>query len=61
MPSLESKQAKLILSWHRERHYPVVAQIRADLPRFRHLSGSRGAGGKPSSATRRKWLRGRMD
>jgi catechol 2,3-dioxygenase-like lactoylglutathione lyase family enzyme len=40
MPSLENlkKQAKLILSWHRERHYPVAAQIRADLPRFRHLS-----------------------
>jgi uncharacterized glyoxalase superfamily protein PhnB len=40
MPSLENlkKQAKLILSWHRERHYPVAAQIRADLPRFQHLS-----------------------
>jgi catechol 2,3-dioxygenase-like lactoylglutathione lyase family enzyme len=40
MPSLENlrKQAKLILRWHRERYYPVAAQIRAVLPRFRHLS-----------------------
>jgi catechol 2,3-dioxygenase-like lactoylglutathione lyase family enzyme len=40
MPNIENlkKQAKLILRWHRERHYPVAAQIRADLPRFRHLS-----------------------
>jgi uncharacterized glyoxalase superfamily protein PhnB len=40
MPSLENlrKQAKLVLRWHRERHYPVAAQIRAMLPRFRHLS-----------------------
>ena len=40
MPSLENlrKQAKLILRWHRERYYPVAAQIRADLPRFAHLS-----------------------
>jgi catechol 2,3-dioxygenase-like lactoylglutathione lyase family enzyme len=39
MPSLENlkKQAKLILRWHRERYYPVAAQIRAVLPRFRHL------------------------
>ena len=30
MPNLENlkKQAKLILRWHRERHYPVAAQIR---------------------------------
>jgi catechol 2,3-dioxygenase-like lactoylglutathione lyase family enzyme len=36
MPNLENlkKQAKLILRWHRERHYPVAAQIRAHLPRF---------------------------
>jgi uncharacterized glyoxalase superfamily protein PhnB len=36
MPNLENlkKQAKLILRWHRERHYPVAAQIRALLPRF---------------------------
>src|ERR1700681_4938584 len=39
MPNLENlkKQAKLILRWHRERYYPVAAQIRAVLPRFRHL------------------------
>src|SRR5436190_11971338 len=36
MPDLENlkKQAKLILRWHRERHYPVAAQIRALMPRF---------------------------
>jgi predicted lactoylglutathione lyase len=36
MPNLENlkKQAKLILRWHRERHYPVAAQIRQHLPRF---------------------------
>jgi len=36
MPNLENlkKQAKLILRWHRERHYPVAAQIRKHLPRF---------------------------
>lgn len=36
MPDLENlkKQAKLILRWHRERYYPVAAQIRALLPRF---------------------------
>ena len=40
MPSLENlrKQAKLILRWHRDRYYPVAAQIRAVLPRFAHLS-----------------------
>jgi catechol 2,3-dioxygenase-like lactoylglutathione lyase family enzyme len=32
------KQAKLVLRWHRERYYPVAAQIRTALPRFRHLS-----------------------
>ncbi len=39
MPNLENlkKQAKLALRWHRDRYYPVAAQIRA-LPRFRHLS-----------------------
>jgi catechol 2,3-dioxygenase-like lactoylglutathione lyase family enzyme len=37
MPNLENlkKQAKLILRWHRER---VAAQIRAVLPRYRHLT-----------------------
>src|SRR5579863_8636371 len=40
MPNLENlkKQAKLFLRWHRERHYPVAAQIRDILPRFRGLS-----------------------
>jgi len=39
MPNLENlkKQAKLILRWHRERHYPVAAQIRECLPRFRTM------------------------
>jgi len=39
MPNLENlkKQAKLILRWHRERHYPVAAQIRALLPRFLNM------------------------
>lgn len=31
------KQAKQFLRWHREQHYPVAAEIRAGLPRFRHL------------------------
>jgi uncharacterized glyoxalase superfamily protein PhnB len=36
MPNIENlkKQSKLILRWHRERHYPVAAQIRHLLPRF---------------------------
>jgi uncharacterized glyoxalase superfamily protein PhnB len=40
MPNLENlrKQAKQYLRWHRERHYPVAAQIRAALPRFRQFS-----------------------
>jgi len=40
MPSLENlkKQAKLILRWHRERHYPVAAQIRGLLSRFANMS-----------------------
>ena len=39
MPNLENlkKQAKQYLRWHRERYYPVAAQIRAALPRFRDL------------------------
>jgi len=39
MPDLENlkKQAKLILRWHREGHYPVAAQIRRLLPRFRNV------------------------
>jgi uncharacterized glyoxalase superfamily protein PhnB len=39
MPNIENlkKQAKQYLRWHRERHYPVAAQIRALLPRFRAM------------------------
>lgn len=42
MPNLENvkKQAKLILRWHRDRHYPVAAQIRKLLPRFSKMSDS---------------------
>ena len=42
MPNLENlkKQAKLILRWHRERHYPVAAQIRGHLPRFLNMLDS---------------------
>ena len=40
MPNLENlrKQAKQYLRWHRDRYYPVAAQIRAALPRFRQFS-----------------------
>lgn len=40
MPNIENlkKQAKLYLRWHHDRYYPVAAQIRALLPRFRHLT-----------------------
>ena len=36
MPNLENlrKQAKLYLRWHRDRYYPVAAQIRSGLARF---------------------------
>jgi len=39
MPNIENlkKQAKQYLRWHRERYYPVAAQIRSTLPRFRGL------------------------
>ncbi len=42
MPNLENlkKQAKLILRWHHERHYPVAAQIRELMPRFRNMRDS---------------------
>ncbi len=42
MPNLENlkKQAKLILRWHREHHYPVAAQIREYLPRFLNMTDS---------------------
>ncbi|UPJ51256.1 VOC family protein [Bradyrhizobium sp. 200] len=40
MPNFENlrKQAKLILRWHRDRHYPVAAQIRSGLPRFAQMT-----------------------
>src|SRR5262249_3205189 len=40
MPDLENlkKQAKLILRWHRERYYPVAAQIRGLMPRFLNMT-----------------------
>jgi catechol 2,3-dioxygenase-like lactoylglutathione lyase family enzyme len=40
MPNLENlrKQAKFILRWHRDRHYPVAAQIRSGLPRFSQMT-----------------------
>src|SRR5215212_8078246 len=40
MPNFENlrKQAKLILRWHRDRYYPVAAQIRSGLPRFGQMS-----------------------
>lgn len=42
MSNLENlrKQAKQILRWHRERYFPVAAEIRAALPRFSHLEDS---------------------
>lgn len=42
MPSLENlrKQAKLILRWHRDRYYPVAAEIRSGLPRFGQMTDS---------------------
>src|SRR6202042_3678867 len=43
MPNLENlkKLAKQILRWHRERHYPVAAQIREHLPRFLNMPDSK--------------------
>jgi catechol 2,3-dioxygenase-like lactoylglutathione lyase family enzyme len=40
MPNLENlrKQAKLYVRWHRDGYYPVAAQIRAVLPRFKGLT-----------------------
>jgi catechol 2,3-dioxygenase-like lactoylglutathione lyase family enzyme len=42
MPSLENlrKQAKLVLRWHRDRYFPVAAQIRSGLSRFSHMTDS---------------------
>src|SRR5262245_51999550 len=41
-PNLENlkKQAKLILRWHRDQHYPVAAQIRRLMPRFLNVPDS---------------------
>ena len=57
MPNLENlrKQAKLYVRWHRERHHPVAAQIRAVLPRFRDLTDRQILDGASSSATPRSW------
>jgi len=40
MPNFENlrKQAKLVLRWHRDRYYPVAAQIRATLPRYQNMT-----------------------
>ena len=42
MPSLENlrNQAKLILRSHRDRYYPVAAQIRSGLPRYSQMTDS---------------------
>jgi uncharacterized glyoxalase superfamily protein PhnB len=42
MPSLENlrKQAKLILRWHRDRYYPIAAQLRSGLPRYSQMTDS---------------------
>jgi catechol 2,3-dioxygenase-like lactoylglutathione lyase family enzyme len=42
MPNLENlkKQAKLILRWHRDRYFPVAAQIRSGLPRCSQMTDS---------------------
>lgn len=34
----QKKQAKQILKWHRERHWPVAEQIRSALPHFHQMS-----------------------
>ena len=40
MSNLENlkKQAKLILRWHRDRYYPVAAQIRSGLSRYSQMT-----------------------
>ena len=40
MPNLENlkKQAKLYVRWHRDRYYPVAAQIRTVLSRYKGLT-----------------------
>ena len=63
MPNLENlrKQAKLVLRWHRDRYYPVAAQIRSVLPRFRHLSDPEILRIRSSSRMRRNWSPGNRD
>ena len=43
MPNLDNlkRQAKQILRWHRQKYHPVAAEIRAVLPRFRHLTDAK--------------------
>ena len=54
MPNLDNlkRQAKQILRWHRQKYHPVAAEIRAVLPRFRHLTDAQvlSAGFKLSDA-----------
>jgi catechol 2,3-dioxygenase-like lactoylglutathione lyase family enzyme len=47
MPNLENlrKQAKLYVRWHRDGYYPVAAQIRAVVPRFKDLTDRQILGG----------------
>jgi catechol 2,3-dioxygenase-like lactoylglutathione lyase family enzyme len=47
MPNLENlrKQAKLYVRWHRDGYYPVAAQIRAVVPRFKDLTDREILGG----------------
>jgi len=47
------KQAKQFLRWHRDRYYPVAAEIRAGLPRFKELSDAQSWIRRSGSATRR--------
>ena len=55
MPNLENlkKQAKLVLRWHHEHHYPVAPQIREYLPRFLHMSDADVLAATLSSAMRK--------
>jgi len=56
MPNLKNlkKQAKQILRWHRERHYPVAAQVREPLPQFLNMPDSAILAASLSSAMRKK-------
>ena len=37
-PRKPEEASKAVRRWHRDRYYPVAAQIRAILPRYRHLN-----------------------